>query len=337
MLRKYTPNIIISILRKVKVSLIAYKNYSYDASRYLKYSAFIKRHDNYSFEELLGRITALYHVLEKGIVMVNRKTGFGKDRVLLLCEYLDKYNRAGFDNENSQYQAALRTLRTYVRIHEEENIDLDWLETKSLVKLFQRISENKSFNTTGFLLKKGEDIRQAAKGDFASLVYSRHSIRNFSESKVDIDRIESAIRFAQQSPSVCNRQSSKVYILQKKDLVQKALNCQTGNRGFGHLVDTLLIVTSSLQYFNSIGERNQSFIDGGMFSMSLLYALHYCELGACPLNWSTDRQADLALRNVIDIDDEDNIIMMIAVGNIPSELMVASSARKQLKEIIKVL
>ncbi len=58
--------------------------------------------------------------------------------------------------------------------------------------------------------------------------------------------------------------------------IKKALSYQNETEDL-----VILLINYVLTAFNGINERNQSFIDGGMYSMSL-YALHY--LGACPLN-----------------------------------------------------
>ena len=62
--------------------------------------------------------------------------------------------------------------------------------------------------------------------------------------------------------------------------------------------------------------------------MSLLYALHYNKLGACPLNWSVERNVEKKLKKKLKIPDSENIIMSISVGHIPNDLSVATSPRK---------
>jgi nitroreductase len=93
-------------------------------------------------------------------------------------------------------------------------------------------------------------------------------------------------------------------------------------------------VTSDLRHFMNIGERNQGWIDGGMFSMQLLLALHAEGLGACPLNWSTDYKEDERFRAISVIPDHEIIMMFIAVGHLPDEFKIAQSARRPLSEIL---
>src|SRR3546814_20513526 len=83
-----------------------------------------------------------------------------------------------------------------------------------------------------------------------------------------------AVELALHSPSVCNRQASYVYCLQSREIIDRALSLQNGNRGFGHEIPCLLILCTDLSAFDTAGERYQHWIDGGMFSMSLVWALH---------------------------------------------------------------
>ncbi|EAZ90593.1 nitroreductase family protein [Crocosphaera chwakensis] len=139
---------------------------------------------------------------------------------------------------------------------------------------------------------------------------------------------------AQKTPSVCNRQSSKVYVFSRDEDKQKILSYQNGNRGFGEQASKVLIVTSNMEHFTSIGERNQCWIDGGMYAMSLVYALHSLGLGTCCLNWSVECRVDKQLREVAEISDSEAVIMMIAVGHLTDELKVAQSPRKKIEDVL---
>ena len=83
-------------------------------------------------------------------------------------------------------------------------------------------------------------------------------------------------------------------------------------------------------------ERNQSFIDGGFFGMSLVYALHYLGLGTCCLHWSVNYKKDNKLRKLVKIKDSENILFMILVGHLPTKLKVAKSERIDLNDIMKI-
>ena len=137
---------------------------------------------------------------------------------------------------------------------------------------------------------------------------------------------------AGKSPSACNRQAWKVYVFKdkKKDLI---LNHQNGNRGFRDSIDTVLLITGLTSSF-SYSERHGAWVDGGIFSMSLLYSLHSFGLGTCPLNTGYTLKQELRLRKAINLSINEEPIMMIAVGGLKDEFNIANSSRKSVDELM---
>ena len=150
---------------------------------------------------------------------------------------------------------------------------------------------------------------------------------------VEIKIIEEAIRLAQNTPSVCNRQAVRVHAFEQGDLANEILACQKGNSGFGYKANKILIITSDLQCFLSVGERNQPWIDGGLFAMTLIWALHNKGLATCCLNWSATHKQDQKLRATIELPDNEVVIMLLAVGKIPEKVKVPESQRRPIDEI----
>lgn len=166
---------------------------------------------------------------------------------------------------------------------------------------------------------------------------SRFSVRDFDCKKVLNEDIIKAIELALNTPSVCNRQASFVYCIYTREEIDRALSLQNGNRGFGHEVQCLLILCANLSAFDTAGERYQQWIDGGMFSMSVVWALHSLGLGSCCLNWSKGPVDDMRLRALVPINDEHTVLMMLAVGFPRENLKVCYSARKPVDTFYKNL
>jgi nitroreductase len=138
------------------------------------------------------------------------------------------------------------------------------------------------------------------------------------------------------TPSVCNRQNWKVFVFTSAEDKRRVLAFQNGNRGFGDQASKILLVTADLQGFVAPGERNQGWIDGGMFAMSLLYLFHSLGVGTCCLNWSVKMETDQNMKAAAGIPDSHGVIMLIAVGHYPVHLRVAQSPRKPLRELVVV-
>ena len=180
------------------------------------------------------------------------------------------------------------------------------------------------------LVKK--NIFNHSDSSFKNFLKSRYSVRNFY-GKISIKKILEAIEIAINSPSACNRQPSRVHIIKSKYLKREVLKLQGGNRGFGHLADKVLIVTAELSGYRDVSERNGVFVDGGLFSMNLLNALHYQKIAACPLNWYNSNTNDLKLRQLLSLPKSETVIMMIACGGLPNEVKLAYSKKNNINTI----
>lgn len=305
-------------------------NFIYDMKRYLRYSASLNSHKTNT--RLQGRLIHAYHNIEKGLSLKNPRIGFGKEKVKYLISLIENYkNRFGWDETS---RVALNVLFSYYKFNKENGLDDQQLYS-TLMKLKMSIPNHLiDIKEGGAILVKKEDIINSSQVDFNNFVKSRYSIRNFAEGNIDMDIIEKAVMMAQKTPSVCNRQTSKVYVFSDEQSKKEILKYQNGNRGFGDTADKILLVTSNLEYFNGVAERYQAYIDGGMFAMSLVYALHSLGVGTCCLNLSIPKEIDLRLKEVAGIPFEESVIMMIAVGEIPNELYVAQSHRKPLDEVL---
>ncbi|MBV6623396.1 MAG: nitroreductase family protein [Rivularia sp. (in: Bacteria)] len=305
-------------------------NFNYDLRRFSKFSG-VSRQIN-TQTKLQAYITKEYHRIEKRLAFKEPRVGFAPDVIqnllIKLYEYEKKY---GLDETA---QIALNSIFSYYQFNLDNGLEDKQLH-QQIVELRNKIpgSENTA-GKGGVINISKNNILKAAKLDLKDFFESRYSIRDFAADEVHISLIEDAVKMAQKTPSVCNRQSSKVYVFSKEEDKKKVLSYQNGNRGFGDKASNVLVVTSNLEHFFSISERNQCWIDGGMFSMSLIYALHSLGLGSCCLNWSVEYEVDCAFKNAVDIDDSESIIMMIAVGHLPENLKVAQSNRKNIREVL---
>lgn len=307
-------------------------NYVYDCKRFLKWSAAGRQ--LYTQTNLRALITMDYHRIEKGLALKEPRVGFGTWIINRLISNLNYYHQNyGFDET---CQIALNALFAYYNFNLAHGLQ-DTQLYQTLVVLKEAIPDpDSAIGQGGVLTITRQDILNAAHMDLKDFFNARHSIRQFAPDEVDMSLIEQAVAMAQKTPSVCNRQSSKVYMFSSFEDKKRVLSYQNGNRGFGEQISKVLIVTSNVEHFTSIGERNQCWIDGGMFAMSLVYALHSLGLATCCLNLSIERNTDQTLKRAANIDDKEALIMMIAVGHLPKNLKVAQSPRKDICEVLIV-
>ena len=96
------------------------------------------------------------------------------------------------------------------------------------------------------------------------------------------------------------------------------------------------MITSSLRYWTSNALRNGSYVDGGIFVMNLLYALHFNKIAACTLNMYLDVEDSKKMYKELEIPEDEVPIALLAVGY-PSETFdLAQSTRKNYDEVVFV-
>jgi nitroreductase len=330
--RKTLPGFVIDWLRSIRMKLAYFQDFRYDKRRYKKYSSRMYADPSLlSYEEMEADIFFISHAIEKGLSLENRRTGFGKEKTKSLVSILEKYIERGYPKDSACFKNAVAVLTEYQQFQKENGVnDIEYVEK------FLSSVEKSEANFGGTLTISRSQLIEEAKGDFLSISKSRHSIRSFSEKPVELELITKAVELAQSSPSVCNRQSTRVHVLVGKKLIERVLSVQGGATGFDESIDKLIIVTSCLRAFRGPIERNQAFVDGGMYSMNLLFALHYLGLGACTLNWDKSRKQDLKLRSLLGIPDNENVVLMIAVGNLKEEFRIAISLRKPVEDVLTI-
>jgi len=271
---------------------------------------------------LEGDLIRHYHVIEKGLTMTDFRPRFGQNIVLNLLNLLREADEHPERDmiDTGQWSAAKDILHQYVQRHIQMGIDVSDL----IPELWPLSSEDEG----GSGIRPLSRIEQSAIEGFREMVSARHSVRNFDMNKtVKEDQIKEACRIALTAPSVCNRQTSRVHCFTGEE-AQNLLALQNGNRGFGHTIPCLLIVTTDLRYFIGVEERYQSWIDGGMFSMLLLLGLQSEGLGAVSLNWSVCHAKDDEFHRKSGIPEWERVMMFIGCGYPSYDCSVTSSKRK---------
>lgn len=297
----------------------------YTFKRFVKYSA---RED--SEESLIGNITMRAHGIEKGLTMGDFRAGFGRERLLNLldgCEdYISKY---GLDNIQIHHIATV--INDYKVCHQKLGYKLD---EDIIIKIDHFLSNFDCPSDSNIQINCTRDTYfNKNHGDFAEFCKSRHSCRDFDGTPIPVEKIDKAIGLAQTSPSACNRQPARIYVIDSKDKIVELLSLHGGNKGFTHKIDKLIMVCGFIPCYGPT-ERNCVFTDCGIFAMNLAYSLHYNEIGACILNWSVNTKKDKAARKLLEIPNEEEICCLIACGNVPEAFKVCNSRKKEINSIV---
>ena len=303
-----------------------------DQERYWRHSALNTARLSQSNRQAI--LTMQCHCIEKGLALKEPRPGFGQPLVESLISNLKAYIQDF--GTCALTEAAVCTLleyRGFLAAHGLSNLALD----QNLEDIAQRHGKSlDGFCAYATAVVSKTEIHSAAAIEIEKFLRARHSVRQFAPVPVEIRLVERAVELAITAPSVCNRQPWRVHCYRTPSTIGPILRYQNGNRGFSEQIAVLLIVTCDLGCFVSVAERNEAWIDGGMFSMLLLLALHSMGLGTCCLNACMEDDEEILLRQTARIPDNEVIIMMIAVGHLPERFRVTRSQRKQLQEVMVI-
>lgn len=302
--------------------------FSYNFKRFYSYAGW--RSNLRDLEQRNYIAAKIYHSLEKSMSFKNRKQGSGWVDAYLLLDLLKVANREGSFGFHDK--AACKLLSAFIELEGNR-------ETEQAEQIRNELSRLNftSLDDHGTRYYTDLDFRRGLLDSPESFFFSRYSLREFKEEVVREDVIKRAVSLAMKSPSVCNRQAWHVYHTTDSVVKGRALKYQAGNRGFGDKIPNLMIITTDLKAFMPGQEHYQHWIDGGLFSMSLIYALHSLGVASCCLNWSQSPANDKLLRSLVNIKQHHTVVMMLAVGWPDEHNKVCISARRPLDEVFSHL
>lgn len=272
---------------------------------------------------LTARIVKDAHRIEKGLALPEPKPWFGEaviERLVVNVERLPSQ-----DSDEVRHARSMATAAVGAYFEAFDNSDHTapgWTDG------VRRRLMSEPNHTAGGVKPASREVQDPVES-INEFLQSRESIRNFSDKQVAVDDLRSAADIAAQSPSVCNRQGTVVTCFPRGQEANRLLKHQNGNSGFGDRASHILLITHDLSVMMTAGERNQAFVDGGLYAMTLIYALQARGIGSCCLNWSSTASQDAALRAELKLPPEHVVIMMIAIGYPAEGCTVAVSSTRQ--------
>lgn len=240
-------------------------------------------HPNLKESNREAQLTKDYHRIEKGLALATPKTPFGRDVVSRLTLLSPKT-----DDENIAELSAVTALNALTMWNAGDNSGRD------------------------LVAPVASELAQWELEDFFS---SRFSLRDFaSDLTLSAETIRKIASIASSTPSVCNRQTGRLHFYQEPTLIETILNEQQGSNGFKESISNLCIVTVKTSLFTGPRERNQRWIDGGLYAMTTVWGMHSLGLGTCMLNWSRFSNETSRLRRIANIPVDEDVICLIAFG-----------------------
>ena len=306
---------------------------------YLNDFAVTIRYNTYSpFEDrnlrLYYRLIILSHAIEKGLSLANPRALFGREKILSIVAMARRY-----DASNSKFplEMASGALHDYIEIHRKQGIVDPFLdEVEGYLKdesAFAGIEPKGGYKRPSEL----KHVLPEETEGYVRFLESRYSCRHYDPSVVPLSVVEEIVRTAQASPSQCNRQSVRVHCYTDKSEIEKLLTLQGGASGFVDGVYNLFVITSEVTAWGGYGQRNQGYVDCGLFAQQLLLASYANGVGMCPLNLAVDNAKEKKIKQAAKIHPRERLAMMISFGY-PGQLdlKAARSARLPLRSVLKM-
>lgn len=170
---------------------------------------------------------------------------------------------------------------------------------------------------------------------FFELVKSRQSCRDFNDEKVDRNDILKALETARLSPSACNSQPWKIYLVtseKKVKEVAKSLQDDGVNSFTDKAKAFIVLAEKDATLKERISKRLSSnfFIkyDIGELIAYITLSLKSVGLESCIIGWINQEK----LRNAVPFSEDEVGNIVIAVGH--SDIAIREKSRRKLDEIL---
>ena len=333
-LKKRLPEPMVKRLRKMRSDCALMCLCFSDFKRYANHYSSMYRGED---EVALGSwMMYCIHRIEKGLSHTAFREGFGERALQELSQAMDEWIARGYPADSYMLHMCESAAYNYAAKHVDLGLDIPSFY-KNLFPEFSRFADDdgapRFASTKTVQASEKTDLESRA---FKQLFESRFSVREYGSAAIDRDALDEALAIATKTPSVCNRQSWRVLVIQNSSLIKQTLDLQGGWRGYDY-PPALLLVTSDLRGFLSIAERNEPYVDGGIFLMSVLLSLESKGIAACTLNAMFPESVECEVRQVLSIPENEVLIAFIAIGSFPERVEVPASNRYPLDVLVREL
>lgn len=217
---------------------------------------------------------------------------------------------------NAECINAINILHEYSK---DENASKDFQLLETIKQLYEKYKNELWFTEAGTI-----NIEEPSAFDEKIIIdfyKSRHSVRDFSNIPITHDEIDKVLKFAELTPTACNRQSSKVYAVSNKEVLKNIIDAQLGGQGWCLNASTLFIITSNKNRFGVGYEKHQELIDGSLFAMNFVMGLHLYHIAACFKMFVRDKSLERKVKKICNIPNNEVPIVLVLAGHYKKEIV----------------
>lgn len=315
-------------LRQFVKRIKIHREYFYDArfmSSHLLDGGRESSHEQY-------RIMLRVHSLEKGMAYRNPRS-FGASKAIALTRMLETSSVE--TRKSTAYNMGKSILGAWAKFHAERE-DKNEDAYQAVLTFLERDDEPDVDRCEAGIKTISERNPEAwSELPFGEFVASRHSTRRYSATPVDEEVLDEAVQLAMLSPSACNRQMVRLHVID--DPTRKRLLYDTlhGTGGVDFDSCRLGLITYDSRSLEFYGERNQGYLNAGLFAMTLVYALHWKGIGACLLQFGNTSAEERSLMRGLGIPEYERAAVGISFGHLETSDVVPASVRRSVAEVLR--
>jgi nitroreductase len=142
----------------------------------------------------------------------------------------------------------------------------------------------------------------------------RRSVRAFLPEPVPREVVDAAIDVARQSPSACNRQAFEFRVFDEPSLVEELVDLAPGFDDQGRKVPVMIVVVGKYRAYYRERDMHVIYVDASLATMALVFAFESLGYASCCINWPSIPGRDAAMAEYLGLDDDEEVVMLLAVG-----------------------
>jgi nitroreductase len=281
------------------------------------------------------RLRRNIHRLEKGLIMPNRRDVFALNYIVPTINDFVRVMSSYEPGETIRPETiwAHDVLADYFAAVNLEQPRLKECYGKftPASQKFQTYSRPEGARSVPFIRDLSNSITDIEQ--MTALSIRRRSVRSYADTPVPRELVDRAVSVAAQAPSACNRQPFLFRLYDEPTLVNDIMTLPAGTKGFANGVPCVAVVVGRLRAYPLERDRHIIYIDGSLAAMSFMFALESMGIASCAINWADEEPAESNMKKMLNLEDDERVVMLIAYGWPDPSAPVPYSAKRGLEEL----
>ncbi|MDR5674217.1 nitroreductase family protein [Halalkaliarchaeum sp. AArc-GB] len=181
--------------------------------------------------------------------------------------------------------------------------------------------------------RKELDDSPVSIDELKQLAVRRTSTRWFEQRDVPKEPVDDALEVAMQSPSACNRQSYEFRLYDDPEMIDEITSLAIGASGYKDNIPLLAVIVGKQRAYFNDRDKHVIYIDASLAAMAFQFALETQGLASCSINWPAIPENERQMEELLDLDCDENVVMLMAIGYPDPDGMIPYSEKKAVETV----